>query len=232
MNRIEFIDGFKANLTVAASVLAYGSVLGVLASQKGVSLLQLILMNLFLFAGSAQFVMIEMWQFPLPVFEMVLAAAVINLRYLLIGASLRQVFEGAGPAQRLLAIHLTADENWALTMAARRTSPVGPSYLLGGGFCLMIVWGLGTIGGLLFGAAIHNPEVYALDFAFTAVFTALAAGLWRGRRDLLPWAVSVGLALISEALVPGKWYIIIGGLGGAVTAMFIPTPITPEKAHG
>lgn len=232
MNRTEFINGFKANLTVAVSVAAYGSVLGVLASQKGISLLQLVMMNLLLFAGSSQFVLIEMWQFPLPVFEMVLAVAVINLRYLLIGASLRQVFEGASLAERIFAIHLTADENWALTMAARRTTPVGPSYLLGGGFCLMTVWGLGTIGGLLFGAAIQNPEAYALDFAFTAVFTALAAGLWRGRRDLLPWVVSVGLALISEALVPGKWYIIIGGLGGAIAAMFIPTPIAAEKAHG
>ena len=86
--------GAVANLPVAASVAAYGSVLGVLAAQKGISWTTLLLMNLSIFAGSAQFVMVEMWVAPLPIVEIILAAAVINLRYLLIGASVKCYIAG------------------------------------------------------------------------------------------------------------------------------------------
>jgi 4-azaleucine resistance transporter AzlC len=223
MNR-EFKLGFTANLPVAASVAAYGSVLGVLAAQQGVSWLQLVMMNLAIFAGSAQFVLMDMWSPPLPVFEMVLAVAVINLRYLLIGASLQPVFKGHPIGHTLGMLHFTADENWAITMAARRKGAAGPWHLFGGGVCMALAWGCGTLGGLFFGAAIANPEAYALDFAFTAVFLALALGLWRGKGDIIPWTAAVGLAVISEHYIPGKWYILIGGLGGAIAAMFLPAP--------
>lgn len=71
--------GAVANLPVAASVCAYGSVLGVLAAQKNLSWLELLVMNLSVFAGSAQFVMVDMWGPHLPVLEMIFAVMIINL---------------------------------------------------------------------------------------------------------------------------------------------------------
>ena len=68
-----FKIGFTANLVVAASVGAYGSVLGLLAAQKGLTWLQLLVMNLSVFAGSAQFVMVDMWFPPLPIVEITMA---------------------------------------------------------------------------------------------------------------------------------------------------------------
>ena len=50
--------GFVANVPVAASVAAYGSILGVLAAQKGLHWLELLVMNISVFAGSAQFVIV------------------------------------------------------------------------------------------------------------------------------------------------------------------------------
>ncbi|NNK14482.1 MAG: AzlC family ABC transporter permease, partial [Desulfofustis sp.] len=85
--RQDLREGFIANLVVAASVAAYGSVLGLMAAQKGLTWYQLLIMNLSVFAGSAQFVMVDMWLPPLPVVEIILAVLVINMRYLLIGAS-------------------------------------------------------------------------------------------------------------------------------------------------
>ena len=106
--------GAVANLPVAASVVAYGSVLGMLAAQKGLTWVQLLAMNLSVFAGSAQFVMVEMWAPPLPVVEMVLAVLIINMRYLLIGASLHPLFKGKSLAHKAGIMHLVADENWAV----------------------------------------------------------------------------------------------------------------------
>lgn len=208
--------GAVANLPMAASACAYGSVLGVLAAQKDVSWLELLVMNVSVFAGSAQFVMVDMWAPHLPVLEMVFAVMVINLRYLLIGASLNPVFQGATLSQKSMIMHLVADENWAVTMAAHRRGAATIWFLLGGGLCLFTVWSFGTLFGHRLGALVRNPEAWALDFAFTAVFTALAISLWRGKTDLLPWAGAAALAILAESTLPGKWYIVIGGVGGAL----------------
>ena len=218
--------GALANLPVAASVVAYGSVLGVLAAQKDVSWLELLVMNLSVFAGSAQFVMVDMWAPQLPVLEMIFAVMVINLRYLLIGASLNPVFQGATLTQKSMIMHLVADENWAVTMAAHRKGTATIWFLLGGGLCLFFVWSFGTLFGHRLGALVRNPEALALDFAFTAVFTALAVSLWRGKSDLLPWAGAAILASLSEKMLPGKWYIVVGGVGGALLQL-----LHKEKPH-
>jgi len=208
--------GAVANLPVAASVVAYGSVLGVLAAQKDVSWLELLVMNVSIFAGSAQFVMVDMWAPQLPVVEMIFAVMIINLRYLLIGASLNPVFRGASLTQKSMIMHLVADENWAVTMAAHHRGAATIWFLLGGGICLFSVWSFGTLFGHRLGALVRNPEALALDFAFTAVFTALAVSLWRGKGDLLPWFSAAIFAIVAEKLLPGKWYIVVGGIGGAL----------------
>ena len=124
----EFRRGFQSNLAVAFSVAAYGSVLGVLAAQKGISWHALLVMNLSIFAGSAQFVMVDMWLPPLPILEITLAVFVINLRYLFIGASLQPLFRGKSLIHRMAMMHLVADENWAVTMSAwRRGQRCAPS---------------------------------------------------------------------------------------------------------
>jgi len=212
----EMRKGAVANLPVGASVAAYGSVLGMLAAQKGLSWLELLAMNLSIFAGSAQFVMVDMWVPPLPIAEMTLAVLIINMRYLLIGASLEPLFRGKSFFHKAGIMHLVADENWAVTMAARRNSHATTGFLLGGGICLCAIWSAGTLLGHRLGALITHPERFALDFAFVAVFTALTVGMWRGRRDAAPWIAAAVLAIAAESWLPGKWYIVIGGIGGAL----------------
>jgi len=211
--------GALANLPVAASVAAYGCVLGVLAAQKQISWPMLLLMNLTIFAGSAQFVMVDLWTAPLPILEIILAAAVINLRYLLIGASLNPIFQGSNMVHKSLIMHFVADENWAVAMAFHRRGSATPAFLLGGGICIAVAWCFGTLTGHRLGAVIHDPEVFAMDFAFLAVFTALAVSLWRGKSDVLPWLAAAAVSVGAARLFPGKWYIVAGGFSGALAAV-------------
>jgi 4-azaleucine resistance transporter AzlC len=212
----EMRKGAMANLPVGASVAAYGSVLGMLAAQKGLTWIQVLAMNLSIFAGSAQFVMVDMWGPPLPVVEMTIAVLIINMRYLLIGASLYPLFKGKSLAHKASIMHLVADENWAVTMAVYRQSRVTTGFLLGGGICLCSIWSIGTLLGHRLGAVVTHPERFALDFAFIAVFTALTVSMWRGKCDIAPWITAAILAIAAERWLPGKWYIVIGGIGGAL----------------
>ena len=81
----------------------------------------------------------------------------------------------------------------------------------------MLFSAVGRIGGGLIPAA----EPYGLDFVGTAVFLALLLPLWQGRRSLLPWAVAAAAALAAEALLPGAWYLLVGGLAGSLAGACI-----------
>lgn len=210
--------GAVANIPLAVSAITYGGVLGVLSGQQDISWLEILCMDVLMFAGSAQFVMVEMWQAPLPVLQIALAVFAVNLRYVLIGASLQPVFSGHTVWRKAMFMHLVADENWAVTITEHRKNGTNPYFLFGGGLLLLCAWTAGTLAGNLLGAFIAEPEKYALDFAFVAVFAALTLSLWRGKIDMLPWIIASLLAVAAERWFPGKWYIVIGGVGGAIVA--------------
>lgn len=213
-------QGARDNLGIGVAVSGYGAVFGVLVAGKGISLAAMEAMNLFIFAGAAQFIMVEMWHPRAVAAEIILAALIVNLRYMLIGASLRPLFLGRPFAHKAAGMHLVADENWAVTMNAHARDPdaLSPGHLLGGGLCLAAFWHASSIAGHALGGVLPAPEVLGLDFAFTAVFLALAIGLWKGRGDVLPWLVTGVTAWAAAALLPGKWYVLIAAVAGfAVT---------------
>lgn len=217
----DLIRGMKANIPLGISAAAYGGVFGIISGNQGVSWAEMLAMNLLLFAGSAQLVMIEMWQSPIPVFTIGLAVLVINMRYLLIGASLQPVFANRPLWKKALGMHLVADENWAVTIAAHRNGGATPSFLVGGGLLLVCAWTAATLSGNLLGGQVVSPEKWGLDFAFVAVFAALTLSLYQGKEDILPWLTAAMLALIGEQLLPGKLYIAVGGFGGGIAAMVV-----------
>jgi predicted branched-subunit amino acid permease len=215
----EIHKGAMANLPIAPSVIAYGSVFGMLVSQKSIGWVEMLLMNISIFAGSSLFVMVDMWTESLPIFEIIIAVFIINLRYLLICASLYPLFTNATFLQKFILIHFVADENWAVTMSENRKGKASIWFLFGGGVFILLVWCFGTLLGYQLGAVIKNPELYAFDFAFLAVFTAFAASIYRGKHDNLPYFAAALIAIITEQVLPGKWYIIFGGIGGAIFAL-------------
>ncbi|MFA0888676.1 MAG: AzlC family ABC transporter permease [Synergistales bacterium] len=216
--RGEFTRGARAAVPVSLGIVAYALVFGVLVAGKGIGVGTLAFMNLAVFSGSAQFVLVGMWQAGLPVWQMALAAAVVNVRYFLLTAAIAPMMEPYGWFGRAWRVHFVTDENWAVTMAENRRAAVGANFLLGGGVLVMAAWSLGTLAGHGLGITIRHPERFGMDFAFTAIFTALAVTMWRGRGDILPWAVSAGTALLARRMLPGAWYVLLGGLAGAMTA--------------
>jgi 4-azaleucine resistance transporter AzlC len=225
--------GARACLPVAISVCAYGLVWGVLAGQAGLSLLEVMLMSGFVFAGSSQFVALDLWTAnpaALPIGALVLAVVIVNLRYLLLTATLRPLFAHAARPGPLAQMFLVTDENWALTIGEMSRGRATPLFLLGGGIAMWTVWMTSTVIGRLAGSAIADPAAYGLDFAFTATFLALLLGMWRGRSDLLPWLVAAASAILAARLIEGSWSILIGGLAGSLAGALAETRNRERKA--
>ena len=130
----QFAAGASACLPVVISVAAYGLVWGVLARGAGLSLLEVIMMSGLVFAGSAQFVALNLWtatHATLPIGPLVIAALIINLRYLLLTATLRPLFPAGKVSGRAWLMFFVSDENWAITMLEMKKGGGTIAFLLG-----------------------------------------------------------------------------------------------------
>jgi len=43
--------------------------------------------------------------------------------------------------------------------------------------------------------------------------------MWRGRSDVVPWAVAAAVAVLTARMLPGSWYILLGALGGGLAGV-------------
>lgn len=214
-----FRNGFLANLPIGVSVFAYGAVLGVLCIQKDIDFYQLALMNIFIFAGSSQFVIVDMWSASLDIIGVTVAALLVNLRYFLVTASLNTLFLGTTKTQKFKFIHFVTDESWAITMQRLKQEEITPMFLLGGGVSIFTVWFLGTSMGYFLGDFIQSPEKYGLDFAFIAIFLALVISMYKGKENIIPWLITIVSAIAFEQLIDGKIYIVLAAILGALSAV-------------
>lgn len=215
--------GALSILPLALGAAVYGFAFGLLAAQVGFPWWGVGLMSGFVHAGSSQIVAVEQFATTGTVLGAVLAGAALNLRYIGIIASLSDMLDGLSLRAKLLAIHITGDENWALTMAERAKSPdVGAAFLLGSGFVMIFVWTASTTAGALVGAVLPDLERFGLGFAFTAAFIAMARGLWRGHPQVLPWALAAGVTVAAVSLgMPKAYGIIVGALIGLAVCAFL-----------
>lgn len=212
-----FKSGVRRGAPLAPTAFAYGLVFGILARQAGMRLSEAFAMSALVAAGSSQFVAVELWQSPLPAATIITATLIVNLRHVLLSASLYPWLSRLSRRRRYASIFFLYDESWALTLHAFRGGYRDGAFLLGCGLTLFILWLGATLLGHTLSAMLPEPARLGLDFAATAVFTALLVGLWRGpKADLLPWGVAALVAIVAERWLAGTWYILLGGLAGSL----------------
>ena len=141
-------SGLWRMLPLTIGNAAYGIVFGVLSANAGLTPAAAVLMSAVVYSGAAQIVALELWRPSpfLPILAIWAAAALVSLRYLLLGAVLRPWF-GRAPARRAYGIlFFLADQNWALALGVFRTGRRDAGFLLGGGLALYATWVGGTLG--------------------------------------------------------------------------------------
>ncbi|UWG48158.1 putative branched-chain amino acid permease (azaleucine resistance) [Halanaeroarchaeum sp. HSR-CO] len=208
--------GFVIGLPVALGVGGYGIAFGILAKQTGFSVAEAALMSATVLAGASQIVAVELWTDPLPVGTILVTTFAVNLRYSLMGAALQPWFKHLSARRAFGSLFFMADENWALTLRDLQAGNRRGAFLLGSGLALWLAWVLATIVGALAGGTIEDPAAYGIDFVLAAVFVALLVELWDGTASIVPWTTALVVALGTAQVLPGRWYILLGGIAAGV----------------
>lgn len=202
------------------AVIPIGLVFGAVAATKGLSPLEAALMSALVFAGGSQFVAMDIWTHPASWTAVGFAALLVNIRHLLMSASILPKMARFRPVQKLASLSLLADEIWAMAEFRGREGSLTPAWFFGAALPFYLVWIASGLAGALLGAFVGGPAVVGLDFAFPAVFIVLLMGFWKGPETGLVLIASAVSALTVHHFVPGVWYIAAGALGGLAAAAF------------
>lgn len=214
-----FLRGVRTGLPLAAGNVAYGVVFGVLAKHTGLSLPEAVLMSGLVYAGAAQFVALGIWASPVPVLSLAITTLVVNLRFLLMGATLQPWLRRLSPVKKYACVVLLDDESWALTFAEWDAGRSDRAFLIGCQVVLYCTWLGGTASGEMFGGLITDPKSLGLDFVFIAFLTALLVGRYRGFRDFVPWLAAGFTSVVASVLLPGHWYVLLGAVVGTLVGI-------------
>ena len=220
--RREIRAGLRDIAPVAVAALPIGLLFGAVASAKGMSPLEVILMSALVFAGGAQFAAIESWIQPAPILTLAFATLLINARHVLMGASLTPKVR-MSRVQTLLAYFFLTDEAWALSERRALERPVTGAYWFAMAVVLWSNWTLSSTIGAILGSFLGDPERIGADFAFTALFIGLVAGFGRSRVTLVTVAVSAGVAALVHHFIGAPWHVASGALAG-IAAAYIAAP--------
>ncbi len=215
--RAGFLRGARAALALAPAMAPFALVVGVAAAGKGLSLLELALMSMLVFAGTSQIVALELWNDPAPILGATLAAFVVNLRLAPMGAALSPWLDKLRGWRLWGTLATLVDNSFALSIADQRAGGRDAALLLGMGLTLWVVWCLCTVLGHAAAGWVRLPAGHPVFFAALASVLAITVPLWRGvRSDLLPWLVA-GLAALAAHLagLGAPWPVLAGALAGA-----------------
>jgi predicted branched-subunit amino acid permease len=210
------LAGFIAVLPIIPVALVLAALFGVLAGEKGIGTGLTILMSATVFAGAAQYASLELWGTPLPAGPIIALVLAINARHVLLGATLAPWTLGLSPARAHLTMFFMVDEVWALSMARMRAGGSDAAFLVGAGLGLWVSWTGATAAGRIAGALVRDPAAWGIDVVGTIFFMSMLSLFWRGRGDIVPWAVAAAAAILAERLLPGGWSVMLGGIAGGL----------------
>lgn len=235
-NKSEFLRGVKDCAPIVVGIVPFGLILGAQAAQKGMSVLETVLMMGMNFAGGSEFAVVGLWSQPLPVFMILLTTFMINSRHIMMGAALSPYIRHLPKRKLLPSLFVMIDETWALSIAdiKRRQQqglpPLSLPYYWGTATLLYLIWISCGLAGAMVGNLLGDVARFGFAMAFPAVFLVLIRGMWRGFQAAKPWLVSLMVAAGVYWLFPqGGWYVVLGSLAGFAYAYFA-TPETEQSA--
>ena len=173
---------FKQSIPIMAGYIVLGMGFGVLLEAKGYGVLWAIAMSVFIYAGSMQYVAIDLITGGAPVIATALMTLMVNARHLFYGISMLDKYKDTGKYKPYLILALT-DETYSLVCSGEIPDGVDKNkyYFLVSLFD-QIYWVLGSVAGSVLGSVL-NFNTTGIDFSMTALFLVVFVEQWKSTKD-------------------------------------------------
>ncbi|WP_051314769.1 AzlC family ABC transporter permease [Alteribacter aurantiacus] len=192
-----FKKGAMDGLSIAVGYMPVAITFGLIAGATGLTVVEAVLMSMVVFAGAAQYMALSMIALGSGALEIVLATFIVNLRHLLMSASIHEKAEKGSKGERALYAFGMTDEVFAV--ASTKPAPIRSFYVIGVAAVAYGSWVGFTGVGYYMGSLLPLILQESMAIALYALFIAL---------------------LIPSIKKEGKMVIILAGMGGLFHSLF------------
>ena len=190
---------FVASLPVMAGYVVLGTGFGIVFQSKGYGLLWAMAMSIFVYAGSMQYLAVDLLTGGVSLIAAAVTTLMVNARHLFYGISMIGKYQNMGPYKPYLIFGLT-DETYSLNcgeLPADITN--GPRYYFLVSILNQSYWVLGTALGSLLGQIVPF-STEGIDFSLTALFITVFVEQWKSTGDHIPALIGLGASCICLVL--------------------------------
>ena len=190
-----FKAAFPYTIPIFAGFWFLGMTYGIYMNVSGFSFLYPMLMSITIFAGSMEFITVDLLLGSFNPVQAFLMTLMINARHLFYGISMLDKFRGTG-LKKLYLIFGMCDESFSINYTAKIPPDVDRGWFM---FFVTLLnhfyWFSGSTLGGIFGSLIHfNTE--GLDFVMTAMFTVIFQEQWLKDRQHISALQGLGISLL------------------------------------
>ena len=191
---------FLTTLPVFFGYLFLGIAFGLLLADAGYGAPWALFMSIFVYAGSAQFMLAGLLAGNTSILTASIMTLLINSRHMFYGLSFLEKFRQMGRRYPYMVFSLT-DETYSLICSLK----VPPEYSEDDALFLIslldhLYWIFGSVLGALLGQIVPF-DTTGIDFAMTALFIVIAVDQWKTYRSHLPALLGCGITVLSLVIL-------------------------------
>lgn len=214
--------GIKAELPIALGVIPFGMIYGVLALSAGLPPPLAQAMSAIVFAGSAQFIGVQLISMATPGAVLLMTTFIVNLRHMLYSAAMSPHLRHLSPRWRWLLSYLLTDEAYVVTAIHYNQYDDSTEdrhyFLLGAGLTLWGFWQASTAVGIFLGTQI--PDSWSLDFTLALTFIGLVVPGLKQRANVAT-VISAGVIAVLAFGLPLKLGLMTATTVGIVVGVWV-----------
>lgn len=180
----------KRSLPVMAGYVVLGMGFGILLETKGYGIGWALAMSVFIYAGSMQYVAIDLLAGGASLLSTALMTLMVNARHLFYGISMLERYKETGAKKPYLIFALT-DETYSLVCSGDVPEGVDRSkYFFWVSFFDQCYWVIGSAAGSLIGSLL-NFNTAGIEFSMTALFVVVFVEQWKSTSNHLSALIGV-----------------------------------------
>lgn len=223
---VSILQGMQLASPIVLGYLPLGFAFGVLAVQNGIPFFFTILMSISIFAGSGQFIAASMVGMGAPIFSILIANILVNLRYFLMVSSLLKYIRPLSFFKKILFSAEITDEIFAVHYSSSQKqegehTPYDTARIFAINITGHLGWIFGTLLGALSGERMTDIKPFGLDYALPAMFIALLVPLCFVRLHFIVAILSTFLFLLAIFLDAGKYSLILASIIAASFGAYV-----------
>lgn len=171
---LTFKDGIQACIPTLLGYIGIGIAAGVVGKASNLSVLEVTLMAIIIYAGASQFIITGLMMVATPITAIIFTVFLVNSRHFLMSMATAPAFRRFSLLNNIGIGSLLTDESFAVAMnAIANKQPVNPAWMHGLNITAYAAWILSCLVGALIGEWLPNPAQFGLDYALVAMFIGL-----------------------------------------------------------